>query len=630
MCGISGVCYSRTERAAAAELVGAMIETIVHRGPDDGGVYVDRYVGLGMRRLSIIDLETGTQPMTSQDGMLVTVFNGEIYNFAELRAALELQGHTFRTSSDTEVILHLYEQYGDDFVTHLNGMFAIALWDTRAEKLIVVRDRLGQKPLYYAWLRDGLVFGSELKCVLSVPDIPLDINPDALLYYFSLGYIPHPHSIYKGIHQLAPGERLIVHKERLVIDRYWTLEYRIRKTLTWEQAQSELRALLIDSVRTHMVSDVPIGAFLSGGLDSSIIVALMAQLSSQRVKTFHISFDEKEYSEAQFARALAQWYGTDHHELTVRPNAIDILDDLTTHFDEPFGDSSAIPTYYVSKLTRENVTVALSGDGGDECFGGYERYSQILRRWRFNRRIRSGLGAIGRGLHNRLPRRARGRRFFRSLGIHNDEYFAVGTQEMEAREFLNADFLASIPNTSTIEEMRAAYACAGDDDPLQPYCSFDMHYYLPDDILTKVDRMSMANSLEVRAPLLDHRVVEFSAGLPHHWKIHARLQKYILRATFAKDLPPEVIEPRRKRGFSIPLATWLRRELRPALTEALNDKCIRDTGLFNVAELALLAEEHWSGVRDRSHQLWWFLFFTRWWSLHSSRVALTPATGVCR
>ncbi|MBI2827560.1 MAG: asparagine synthase (glutamine-hydrolyzing) [Planctomycetia bacterium] len=627
MCGICGICYSRTGRPAAPDVVASMAQTIVHRGPDDQGVFVDGYVGLGMRRLSIIDLETGAQPMFSEDRNLVTVFNGEIYNFQELRRDLTARGHTFRTSSDTEVILHLYQEHGLDFVRHLNGMFAIALWDRRVQRLVLVRDRLGQKPLYYAWLPDGLVFGSELKCLFRVQDVPLDINPEAVLYYFSLGYIPHPHSIYADVRQLAPGERLVVHEDRIALDRYWTLDFRIDVGLTWHEAQVRLRDLLTDSVRSHMVSDVPLGAFLSGGLDSSIIVALMAKHSSQKVKTFHITFDEEQYSEKKYARAVAERYDTDHHELTIRPSALDVLDDLAAHFDEPFGDASAVPTYYVSKLTREHVTVALAGDGGDECFGGYDRYSRILGRWRLPSAARSVLGSCGRAVHACLPRSARGRRLFRSLGMSQDEFFAVGTQELEAREFLSPDLLATLGDISTIGQVRPAFERASGDDPLLPYTSFDMHYYLPDDILTKVDRMSMANSLEVRAPFLDHRIVELSARLPHDWKIRGRLRKYMLRRAFANDLPSAVLEPR-KQGFSIPLDLWLQNELRPALTDALNDKAIRETGFFNIEELRLLAREHWACTRDRQSQLWWFLFFTRWWHLHHGRLRLTAGRGL--
>lgn len=364
MCGICGFCYLDSGRPVDRGVLERMCAVIVHRGPDEGGIHIDASVGLGMRRLSIIDLESGSQPIFNEDQSICVVFNGEIYNFQPLRAELEGRGHRFDSDGDTEVIVHLYEEYGVHFVTRLNGMFAIALWDRAKRRFLLVRDRLGQKPLYYARTRDGLTFGSEIKCLLQCPHIPTDLDHEAIYHYFTLGYIPHPRSAFLAIRQLMPGERLVIEDGDTRMDRYWTLAGDVNATASRHEAKEQLRTLLQDAVRLRMISDVPLGAFLSGGLDSSITVSLMARASTSPIQTFHIDFGEPEFSEIAYARQVAQRYGTEHHELVVTPSATEILDDLVDFFDEPFGDSSAVPTFYVSKLTRQSVTVALSGDGG--------------------------------------------------------------------------------------------------------------------------------------------------------------------------------------------------------------------------------------------------------------------------
>ncbi|REK22356.1 MAG: asparagine synthase (glutamine-hydrolyzing) [Planctomycetota bacterium] len=622
MCGITGIYHHLSGRSVDAATIDRMCAQIVHRGPDDQGTHVADSLGIGMRRLSIIDLDTGSQPIFNEDRTVVTVFNGELYNFQELRADLLARGHTFATQGDTEVIVHLYEEYGVDFVTQLNGMFAIAVWDAREERLVLVRDRLGQKPLYYAETADGLVFGSELKCLLQVDEVGTDIDRQAVFHYFSLGYIPHPWTIYEQVRQLDPGGRLIVDRSGVRLDRYWTLDTHVDATLVYEETAERLRDLLLDAVRLRMISDVPLGAFLSGGVDSSIIVSLMAQVSSQPVKTFHIDFAHEEYSERVYARAVAEKFDTDHHELVVEPSAIEVLDELVGFFDEPFGDSSAIPTYYVSKLTRQHVTVALAGDGGDESFGGYERYQRILDRRQLAGPLRSTLGGVGGLIHRVLPRSAPGRRYFRSLGMPQHAFFMVATAEAEARDLLSREFLEPLGNFSTFAALRRPMEAADCGDALTPYSAFDLHYYLPDDILTKVDRMSMAHSLELRAPLLDYRVVELAAKMPASWKIRGGTTKWILKDLFADSLP-EKVTAQRKWGFALPIEHWLRGELRGVLEDALADSTVVDSGIFNMAEARALAEEHFAGVRDRTSQLWNYLFFTRWLQQHSRRPVAT-------
>lgn len=599
-----------------------MCERIIHRGPDEDGFHVEDNFGVGMRRLSIIDLKGGSQPIFNEDRSVCTVQNGEIYNFRQLRANLEERGHRFRTSCDTEVIVHLYEEYGPDFVDHLNGMFAIAVWDAKRRRLVLVRDRLGQKPLYYAWTEDGLIFGSELKCLADSDEVPLDLNRQAVYHYFNLGYIPHPLSIYQDVHQLAPAERLIIEGEDIRRDTYWHIPTRVDPGIATEEATHRLRDLLADAVRLRMESDVPLGAFLSGGLDSSIIVALMAQQSATPVKTFHIDFAEPELSERSYARAVADRYGTDHHELLVEASAAGILDDLVKHFDEPFADASAIPTYYISQLTRQHVTVALAGDGGDESFGGYSRYRQILARRKMTPLVRGGIGGVGNAVHRLLPRTAPGRRYFRSLGMHPFRLFAVGTNELETRELLHPGFLEEMGETSTYDFIRHDIEKTDPHDPLAPYSSLDLHRYLPDDILTKVDRMSMAHSLELRAPLMDYRVVEYAATLPCRLKIRDGITKFVLKEAFRSELPDQILQ-QRKRGFSPPIQNWLKNELRPHLEEALHDREIEQAGIFCQSEMKAMAEEHFTGRRGRRSLLWRYLFFVRWWHHNHKRLACT-------
>lgn len=605
-----------------------MCDSIVHRGPDEEGLFVDRSVGLGMRRLSILDLSTGSQPIFNEDKSISLVFNGEIYNFQSLRDDLLKKGHQFRTQGDTEVIVHLYEQYGLDFAEHLNGMFAIAIWDSRRRRLILTRDRLGQKPLYYATDASGrLVFASEIKAILQSGLISATLDEAATYHYFNLGYIPHPRSIYKEISQLPPASQLVCENGQTRISRYWQLARKVEPPGSRAETAERIRELLDDAVRLRMISDVPLGAFLSGGLDSSLTVALMAARSDRPVKTFHVDFGESDVSEADFAREVARLYGCDHHEMRIGADSEEFFRLLTTHLDEPLADSSAVPTYFVSKLAREHVTVALAGDGGDESFGGYSRYRRALRRATRPAVRRAAMAVVGRTAGRFMPRFAPGRRYVHGLALSNDQAFAVGTAELETRALLTRDFLGHVNSESTFGVLSPAMLDADATDALAPLTHLDSVRYLPDDILTKVDRMSMANSLEVRSPFLDHRVFELAATLPHDWKIENGRTKAILRDAFAGDLPDSALNPQ-KRGFSMPVARWMRSDLRPALEEAINARDVIESGIFSARELRALNREQ-DSRRNRSRaidsscsdMLWRFLVFVQWWREHRPVVA---------
>lgn len=616
MCGICGFHYLTPTSRPLRKSVELMCQQIVHRGPDDQGAHVDERTQLGMRRLSIIDLSTGHQPVYNEDGTIAVVFNGEIYNYRELRERLAARGHVFKTQTDTEVIVHAYEEYGLDFPKHFNGMFGIALWDMKQQRLVLTRDRLGQKPLYYAQVNGALIFGSELKTLLVHAEVSQEVDEQAVYNYFVLGYIPQPRSIYREIRKLPQGTLLVAENGRTRIQQYWSYPESIELLEDRSAAREQLRELLRDATRLRMIADVPIGAFLSGGVDSSITVAMMAQQSARPINTFFVDFEDQNFSERQYARSVASRYGTQHHEFVMRPEATGILDDIVHYFDEPFGDSSAIPTYHLSKLTRQHVTVALAGDAGDESFGGYRRYRQILARQERSR-VRPLMGIAGRQLHRLLPGFAPGRQFFRGLGLTNWQQFTTGVAELEAREFLGNGVLAGA-SSSVLEDLgemqpHVSHADPGRRDAYYPYARFDTKWYLADDILAKVDRMSMAHSLELRSPFLDYRVVEFAARIPVSWKISGNDTKVILKEAFRDDLPAEVLSPR-KQGFSIPLNEWFRNELREDLVTALHDRELQATGMINLSAMRKLAQEHLEGRRSRKSLLWRFLVFHRWWN----------------
>jgi len=611
VCGIAGI-VKWDGRPVAEDDVRAMCQAMVHRGPDEEGVYLGAGVGLGMRRLSIIDLEGGQQPISNEDGSIWVVFNGEIYNHRELRRQLTRGGHTFRTASDTETIVHLYEDLGPRAVERLRGMFAFALWDAPRRQLLLARDRLGIKPLYYADIDDGVVFASELKPILQRPDIGRDLNWEAVGHLFTFLATPSSSSIVKGVRKLEPARFATAADRRGVrVERYWDVEFQPDEHSSEDELVEQLRELLVESVRLHQISDVPIGAFLSGGIDSSAVVATMAQLTSSPVKTFAIGFVEEDYSELDHARRVAEQFGTDHHELILRPDVVQIAEDLAWYLDEPFGDTSAIPTYMVSKLASEHVTVVLTGDGGDELFAGYDKYVTEERERRYDRvpdSIRKVLGAVGRA----MPEGMTGRRFLRHLALNGSRrYLDASTlfRTDELRQVFRREAFNRIAVHDPWARSLMELASIGSDwvAALQ-YC--DLQTYLPLDILTKVDRMTMAHSIEARPPLLDHRVVEFAATVPARYRLRDGTTKYLLKRAMRGILPDAIID-RPKHGFAVPLARWFRGELAGFTRDVLLSDTCRQRGLFEPKYVERLIRLHTRG-RDLDLQLWTLLSFELW------------------
>src|SRR6266436_7846553 len=573
MCGIAGIA-DVSGRPVDERLLRVMTTVQAHRGPDGEGFVCRGGVGLGHRRLAIIDLVTGEQPMASDDGAIWLVFNGEIYNYRELRGELESRGVHFRTSSDTEVILRAYEVDGPACVRRLRGMFAFAVLDERAGRVFLARDRVGIKPLVYAWDGRRLLFASEIKGILADRSVPRDLDPEALSDYLTYHYVPAPRTIFRSIRKLPPASTLILPLAggTPVVSRYWQLQFAPDQRTGESEWLERLQGHLADAVKSHMVSDVPIGAFLSGGVDSSSVVALMAQASSTPIRTFSIGFAEADFDELAFARQVATRYGTDHYELVVKPNAVDVLPKLAWHFDEPFADSSAIPTYYVSKITREHVTVALSGDGGDENFAGYRRYARALA---LHERFDRGAGRLTRPLlrlaSQLLPVGAPGQALAGMLGAGSlERYFRLVTYQRREtlRRLLSGDVAARMGSASS-PAVFARLASEGDTpDYVSTLQHIDLETYLPGDILAKVDAMSMTVSLESRVPLLDHRLMEFLATVPSTFKLRNGRGKYLLQRAMAQDLPGEILT-RRKMGFGVPLGAWFRRELRDMARDVL-------------------------------------------------------------
>jgi asparagine synthase (glutamine-hydrolysing) len=618
MCGIAGfVESSRVGVPLAAEprrsLVHRMCEVIRHRGPDDEGVMVEDGVALGMRRLSIIDLSTGHQPIHNEDRTVWVVFNGEIYNFCELRTELESAGHRFYTSTDTEVIVHAYEEWGAPAIARFRGMFGLAIWDRRSHSLLLARDRIGIKPLHYAVVNERLYFGSEIKSLLCAPDLPRDIDLSALDHYLSFLYTPPDGSIFTHVRKLPPGHTLTWRDGRMSIDRYWEVPAEESFRGSEREAVLQLRDVLSDAVRSHLMSDVPLGAFLSGGIDSSLVVGLMSQASSARVKTFSIGFDEPAYDELAHARRVANHFGTDHHEFVVKPDAVGILDRIVSHFDEPFADSSAIPTWYVSELARRHVTVVLSGDGGDELFGGYDRYLPHPRVAAFDRYSPRGFRRLAALAAARLPHGARGKNFLRHVGRDDRGRYLDAIRFYSSDEkpaLLSPDvrrMLTSDPETLLAARFERFEALPWSSQMMR----FDAVTYLPEDILTKVDRMSMAHSIESRVPLLDNEVIRFAASLPAGMKIRNDRRKHVLKEVAATLLPPEILS-RPKQGFGVPLGVWFRGNLRELFADTLLSPRSLQRGYFQQSFVRRLVNEHVAGTRDHTLRLWQLVVFERW------------------
>jgi asparagine synthase (glutamine-hydrolysing) len=631
MCGIAGRFNYDPFRPVDRGVLEAMTDAVAHRGPDAAGYHLAPGIGLGHRRLSIIDLSTGDQPLTNEDGSVWTVFNGEIYNFAEVRAELVAHGHRFRTGSDTEVIVHGYEQWGQHCVDRFRGMFAFAVWDAAARRLLLARDRVGVKPLYYAELPGrGIVFGSELKSLLEDPDVPRQWRPDAIDAYLTLLYVPAPATIYKGIHKLEPGHVLVAERGAIRTSRYWDLHFSGDGDARREDEYLEqLDALLAESVALRQIADVPLGAFLSGGIDSSAVAAYMVETSSRPPLTISVGFDHARYDELAHAKRVADHLGCEFHPMTVTPDIVSLLPKLAWHFDEPFADSSAVPTYYVSKAARELVTVALSGDGGDELWAGYARHR--VEQWEQNTRAALGSATAAAGMLGRaLPLSVKGARALRHLGSDPGQAYALkhayGMFEPDAKTRLySSDFAASLRGADPFATFRDVYARCHSLDPVDRGLYTDVHTYMVDDILTKVDRMSMAVSLEAREPLLDHKLLEFAATVPVSLKIKNGRGKYLLRKALDRKIPREILE-RGKQGFEAPIGEWLRGPLAPMAEGLLSDGRLRDRGVFNDREVTRLWTEHRDGRADHRHRLWQLMMLELWFRQFIDKAPAACAT----
>jgi asparagine synthase (glutamine-hydrolysing) len=626
MCGIAGFVESSASDApfdpeSSRTLVHRMCDVIRHRGPDDEGLWAGEGVALGMRRLSIIDLSTGRQPIHNEDRTVWVVFNGEIYNFMSLRRTLEQAGHVFYTSTDTEVIVHAYEQWGTNAISMLRGMFGLAIWDTRSRTLLVARDRMGIKPMHYATVNGRLYFGSEIKSLLEAPGLSRDLDMDAVDHYLSFLYTPRDGSIFKSVRKLPPGHLLIWTRGTATIEQYWELSATEGYRGSEADAVEQLQTVLTDAVRSHLVSDVPLGAFLSGGVDSSLVVGLMNATSSGRVKTFSIGFNEPAFDELDHARRVARHFNTDHHEFVVEPDAVGILDKLVSHFDEPFADSSAIPTWYVSEMARRHVTVVLSGDGGDELFGGYDRYLPHPHVAAFDRYSPPGARRIAAMAASTLPHGVRGKNFLRHVGRDDRGRY------LDAIRFFGTDEKPALLTMDARRRMRGFDAERQLARHFERYAQlpwpsqmmrFDAETYLPEDVLTKVDRMSMAHSIESRVPLLDNDVVAFASALPVSMKIKGGRRKHVLKEVAATMLPRDLLD-RRKQGFGIPLGVWFRGHLRELFADTLLASASLQRGYFRPEFVRQLVSEHMAGKRDHTLRLWQLVVFERWHQQYADR-----------
>ncbi len=621
MCGISGM---HAPGKVDPQVLRRMSAALAHRGPDDEGFYTDSQVGLASRRLSIIDLTSGRMPITNEDGSIWVVQNGEIYNFRTLRRELESRGHRFTTQSDTEVIVHLYEEHGAGLFDRLRGMFAVALWDRNEDKLLLGRDPLGKKPLYYGFDGQTLLFASELKSLRQHPDVRPSLDWQAVNHYFSHHYVPEPLSIFREFRKVPPGHWLQLHHGTLTLQRYWQLDFTQPFTETDERWYVEqLHERLRDAVRSRLVSDVPLGAFLSGGVDSATVVGLMSQCLDSPVKTFSIGFDDETFDELRHARIVARAFGTDHHEEILQPSATDLVQKLAATFDEPFGDPSALPTYLVSQVARREVTVALSGDGGDEAFAGYQSHRVHLRDEAFHRKVPGPLRALAVGsvaLGARISGNARWRRTAGALRrAHRPlaERYCNVFDARGRRRLFTGDTMVQIGALQEHEHFAAPAQAQAYPDFLSRILAVDTATYLPGDILVKTDRMSMAHSLEVRCPLLDRDVLEFAARIPSHLKLHHGVSKYVFKRVAEQFVPREIVH-REKRGFGVPLGAWFRRELRDLVRENLLHSPNGAHALFNRGTVEQLVAEHESGRWDWSLQLWSLLMFHLWYDRHGT------------
>lgn len=620
MCGIAGQVRSDgapVERALLHDMCGAL----EHRGPDSRGVHSVEGAGLGVQRLRIIDLHTGDQPIYNEDRSVVVVLNGEIYNFRELRARLERSGHTFSTSSDTEAIVHLYEEEGPGLVRSLDGMFAFALWDARRRQLLLARDRVGKKPLFYSE-RDGVVsFASELNALMQDPDIPREIDHQAVDCFLTYQYVPAPLSIFKAVRKLPPASTLAYHDGKLRIERYWRLDYgRKREVEDVSALHEEIREAIRRSTRRRMVADVPLGAFLSGGVDSSAVVAAMAEASTEPVKTFSIGFEHEGFNELPYARRIAEEFATDHYEFEVKADAVGLLPKIVHHYGEPFADTSAIPSFYLAELTRRHVTVALNGDGGDESFGGYDRYVWLLRA-QGGDRVPRPVRLVGAAIGERLPSGStvprginRAKRLASYLALEPADRYGrhVSHFDRQRREALYTPEYAELIGESLAPEViHSAWRGASGRSLVDVMLETDVETYLPGDLLVKMDIATMAHSLEARSPLLDPEVMELAASLPPELKVRGSETKIVLRDALRGWIPEDILD-RPKQGFGVPLETWFRTDLRAYVSDVLLDPQTLERGYFREQYVRQMLESHLAGAEDSSPRLWALLMLELW------------------
>jgi asparagine synthase (glutamine-hydrolysing) len=624
MCGICGIIDYTNKSIAEESIIRKMCAELKHRGPDDEGVYLNNKspsVGLGHRRLSIIDLSSaGRQPMPNEDKTVWLIFNGEVYNYKELKPELEKKGHKFSSDTDTETVIHLYEEYGEDCLKHIRGMFAFALWDDKKQIFFAARDRAGKKPFIYSNHNGRFCFASEFTALLASGFIEKEINLEAIDYYLTFGYIPAPMTIYKGVFKLPPAHFLLFKGGELKIKRYWELDYSQKINISEEDAAGEILRLLKEATKIRLYSDVPLGAFLSGGIDSSAVVALMAELSSQRIKTFSIGFQEQDYNELTYAKNISSRFYTEHHEFIVRPDALEVLPVLVERYGEPYADSSCIPSYYVAKYTKEHVTVALNGDGGDESFAGYERYLGILLS-----QVYQKMPEIARHLitafTDKFPDLANSKniigtakRFFAATSLPVRERYlhwvSIFSDELKLTMY-SADFKYVARDISAASLFNPYFENYEKLSMLDVLLMTDVHTYLPDDLLVKMDIVSMANSLEARSPFLDNKVMEFAAKLPPRYKIRGLVKKYILRKSLKGLVPSENLN-RKKMGFGAPVGLWFRGELRNLLRDTLLSKSALGRGYFDTGAIKKIIEQHLSGHKDYKMQLWALLMLELW------------------
>ena len=645
MCGIAGAIWWQAEKRISHDVLQRMTDAIQHRGPDaEGHLLIDQTadrrpgVALGHRRLSIIDVAGSAQPLGNEDGSVQIVFNGEIYNYQELRKSLLAAGHQFRTEGDTEVIVHLYEQYGLDFVQYLRGMFALALWDSREQQLVVVRDRMGQKPFFYRMEDGRFAFASELKALLQIPGIPRQLDRRSVLRYMTLQYVPAPHSMLEGFRRLPPASMAILKDGDFRIERYWSPPYDepdLSKSAI-DDWRDELRHEMTEAVRLRLRSDVPLGAFLSGGIDSTIVTGLMQQQLDRPVQTFSIGFPVAAFDERAYARQASKMQGTDHHEAVVEPDAISMLPKLIWHYDEPFSDSSAIPTMYLSQMTREHVTVALTGDAGDELFCGYDRYRAVriaamtdfVPRW--SRRMAAAFATLIPGDPRQKSFRRRAKRLLETLGQNSEERYLNWVSIFNRgplRQVTSDDLFAYSNEADPAAAILDAYGMFPDRDFVTRTTAVDLETYLPGDLLTKVDIASMHVGLECRSPMLDHKVVELAARMPIGVKQSLKQGKRVLTETFSDLIPPD-IQTRKKMGFGVPIDHWFRNELKPLLHDVLLSSRCRDRGLLNAGAVQQLIDQHTSGQFDHAYRLWNLLCLELWQQMYldSAPPIVAPST----